>query len=99
MAPRIEIVDGQVIATPEHLLDFVAVVSWKRGLSSIEVMSVGDQEITPRNLFSLWVGITAYLLEYNQPPKIEKILIDALQSLDPKFTYQSEIERGGQKKS
>ena len=92
MAPRIEIVDGQVIATPKHLLDFVAVASWKRGLFSMEVMSVGDQGISARDHFHLWIGLTAYLLDHHPPPQIEKILIAALQSLHPKFMYQSNID-------
>lgn len=99
MAPHIEIVDGQVIATPKQILDFVAVVSWKGGEVHLSFAATGKQPLSPKNLFHLWIGITSLMLEQDIPPRIEKILIDALQSLKPEFTYESKIERGGQKKS
>ena len=94
MKPSIEIADGQVIATPKLLLDFLAVVSWNKVLVSIETISVGDKGISGGDQLYLWVGLTAHLLECNPPPKIKKILIDTLQSLNPNFMYQSKIERG-----
>jgi len=99
MAPRIEIVDGKVIATPKLLLDFVAVMSWKPGEVSFECTAIGDRPLSPKNLFHLWVGLTGLILEQEVPPRIKQILIDALQSLKPDFTYRAEIERGWKEKT
>ena len=93
MAPRIEIVGDQVISTPERLLDFVAVVSWKKGEVHLDSMCVGKEKLSARNLFYMWVGITGLLLEQQLPPKIQKILVTSLQALNPEFTYQAKIER------
>ena len=95
MASRIEIVDGQVIAKPKLLLDFVAVASWKPGKVSFEATAIKDQPLSPKDLFYLWVGLTSLILEQEVPPRIKQILIDALQSLEPNFTYQAKTERGG----
>lgn len=92
MAIPIEIVEGKVIATPDHLLDFVAVATWKKGLLYLNCMSVGKQGISAKDTFSLWVGLTAHMVERNPPPQIEKILVTALQSLNPEFTYLSKID-------
>ena len=94
MAIPIEIVDGKIIATPDHLLDFVAVATWKKGLLYLNCRSIGEQGISAKDTFSLWVGLTAHLLERNPPKNIEKILITALQSLNPEFTYRSKIDGG-----
>lgn len=93
MAIPIEIVDGKVIAKPDHLLEFVAVATWKKGLLNLNCMSVGNQGISPKDQFSLWVGLTAHLLERSPPKHIEKILVTALQSLHPEFTYRSIIDK------
>ncbi len=99
MASHIEIADGKVIATPKQMLDFVAVINWKGGEAHFSFAATGEQPLSPYNLFHLWVGLTSFMLEQEVPPRIEKILIDALQSFKPEFTYQSKIERSGQKKS
>lgn len=98
MAPRIKIVDGQVIATPKRLLDFVAVASWKPGEVSFECIAIRDRQLSPKNMFYLWVGLTGLVLEQEVPPRIKQILVDALQSLKPDFTYRAEIERGGKER-
>lgn len=94
MGPHIEIVGDQIISTPKRLLDFVAVVSWKKGQIEFSFTSIKDQALSGENLFHLWVGLSGFMLEQKLPPHIEKILITALQTLNPKFTYESKIERG-----
>ena len=93
MEPCIEIVGNKVIATPERLLDFVAVVSWKKGEVHLDSISVGKEKLSNRNFFFMWVGITGLLLEEKLPPTIEKILIETLHKLDPNFTYVAKIEK------
>ena len=85
----IRIVDKFVIAEPRRILDFVAVASWKNGELQFSSTSVSEEGISAEDHFSLWIGLAAFILENQPPPKLEKILVSALQSLHPEFTYRA----------